>query len=66
MVEVQPIKVEFCGGCGYLLPIEDERPLFPPDFTPGCPSCHTRTEKVKVIVGYFSPTNESRLRGVAS
>lgn len=67
---ITPAAAHFCGGCGQLQPIEDERELFGPHqelvdstikMVYKCSNCGT-SSKVPYIVGYFDPAELERLR----
>lgn len=66
MAHITPATAEFCGGCGQLLPIPEERPLNGksleghPIFD--CPNCGTNLERDLPIKGYFAPDDLERLR----
>lgn len=65
MAHIVPEKLEFCGGCGNLLPIPEERQLTnpnDPDSSTMCPNCGTSTHKHLPVIGYFDPSEAARLR----
>jgi hypothetical protein len=65
MTRIIPEKLEFCGGCGVLLPIPEERTTRTPDNPDGplgCPNCGVFSDQAKPIAGYFDPAEAERLR----
>lgn len=67
-----PVILEFCGGCGQLLPIHEERKLVPgqelidsksaADLNYECENCGTTTHHDLPIKGYFAPEAAEKLR----
>lgn len=62
---IKPEVLQFCSGCGTLLPIAEELPLVGKEQQPGCGNCHMPVEKYPPIEGYFSPDAAAALRSLA-
>lgn len=72
---IKPEAVEFCGACGVILPIIEERTLDKRSPEPNevenledliyqCDNCNAPSDKVKSITGYFNPEEAARLRSL--